>query len=131
MTLADFSLVRAALPNIIENLNFEYGRGVLHSIHAIIRCDTDAFQKFYDDGLDRDDEEQTTKTKYPELEKGFQKLIQKFDRYSPEGKQKMVDSIEPVIKQLEKEQGEGCSEVVIEVIEEMKIFFEQRLAATL
>ncbi len=57
MTLADFSLVRAALPNIIENLNFEYGRGVLHSIHAIIQFETDAFQKFYDEGLDKDTED--------------------------------------------------------------------------
>jgi flagellar biosynthesis/type III secretory pathway protein FliH len=131
MTLADFSLVRAALPNIIENLNFEYGRGVLHSIHAIIRYDTDAFQKFYDDGLDRDDEEQTTKPKYPELEKNFQQLIQKFDRFSPEGKQKMIDSFGRVRQQLKAESGEDLSEVVEETIEEVKSFFEQRLAATL
>jgi hypothetical protein len=55
--LSDFSLVRAALPNIIENLNFEYGRGVIHAIHAIIQFNTDAFQKFYDDRLDQDTED--------------------------------------------------------------------------
>ncbi len=57
MYLSDFSLVRAALPNIIEKLNFEYGRGVLHSIHAIIQFNTDAFKKFYEDGLDKDMED--------------------------------------------------------------------------
>ncbi len=57
LPLSDFSLVRAALPNIIENLNFEYGRGVIHSIHAIIQYNTDAFQKFYDDRLDQDTED--------------------------------------------------------------------------
>ncbi len=53
LPLADFSLVRVAFPNIIENLNKDYGRGVLHSIHAIIQFNTDAFQKFYDDRLDQ------------------------------------------------------------------------------
>ncbi|MDQ3713443.1 MAG: hypothetical protein M3388_14645 [Acidobacteriota bacterium] len=53
MCLNDFSLVRAALPNIIEKLGDDYGRGVLHSIHAIIQFNTDAFQKFYDDRLDQ------------------------------------------------------------------------------
>jgi hypothetical protein len=57
MPLNDFSLVREALPNIIKKLNDDYGRGILHSIHAIIRFDTDAFQKFYDDRLDQDDED--------------------------------------------------------------------------
>ncbi len=57
MCLTDFSLVRAALPNIIENLGDEYGRGVYHSIHAIIQYNTDAFHKFYDDGLDKDMED--------------------------------------------------------------------------
>lgn len=57
LPLSDFSLVRAALPNIIENLNFEYGRGVIHSIHAIIQYNTDAFQKFYDGRLDQDTED--------------------------------------------------------------------------
>lgn len=46
-----------ALPGIIENLDFEYGRGVLHSIHAIIQHNTDAFKKFYEDGLDKDMED--------------------------------------------------------------------------
>jgi hypothetical protein len=73
----------------------------------------------------------TTKPKYPELEKGFQKLIQKFDRYSPEGKQKMIDSFGRVRQQLKAESGEDLSEVVEETIEEMKIFFKQRLAAAL
>lgn len=54
MTLNDFSLVRDALPNIIENLGFDYGRGVIHSIHSIIQFNTDAFQKFYDERLDQD-----------------------------------------------------------------------------
>jgi hypothetical protein len=57
LPLSDFSLVRAALPNIIENLDFEYGRGVLHAIHAIVQYNTDAFQKFYDDRLDHDTED--------------------------------------------------------------------------
>ena len=57
MCLNDFSLVRSALPNIIEKLSFEYGRGVLHSIHAIIQFNTDAFQKFYEDKLDQDTED--------------------------------------------------------------------------
>jgi hypothetical protein len=52
LPLSDFSLVRAALPNIIENLPQDYGRGVLHSIHAIILHNTDAFQRFYDQRLD-------------------------------------------------------------------------------
>ncbi len=54
MSLNDFSLVRAALPNIIENLGDDYGRGVLHSIHAIIQFNTDAFRKFHDQRLDQD-----------------------------------------------------------------------------
>ena len=57
MCLNDFSLVRAALPNIIEKLGDDYGRGFLHAIHAIVQYNTDAFQKFYDDGLDQDDED--------------------------------------------------------------------------
>jgi hypothetical protein len=57
MCLNDFSLVRAALPNIIEKLGNDYGRGFLHAIHAIIQYNTDAFQKFYDDGLDKDTED--------------------------------------------------------------------------
>jgi hypothetical protein len=57
MCLNDFSLVRAALPNIIEKLGEGYGRGFLHAIHAVIQYNTDAFQKFYDDGLDKDDED--------------------------------------------------------------------------
>jgi hypothetical protein len=57
MYLSDFSLVRAALPNFIENLGDGYGRGVLHSIHAIIQYNTDAFKKFYDDRLDQDTED--------------------------------------------------------------------------
>lgn len=57
LPLSDFSLVRAALPNIIENLDFEYGRGVIHAIHAIIQYNTGASQKFYDDRLDQDAED--------------------------------------------------------------------------
>lgn len=57
MCLNDFSLVRLALPNIIEKLGDDYGRGFLHAIHAIIQYNTDAFQKFYDDRLDQDTED--------------------------------------------------------------------------
>jgi hypothetical protein len=57
MCLNDFSLVRSALPNIIEKLGDAYGRGFLHAIHAIIQYNTDAFQKFYDDRLDEDMED--------------------------------------------------------------------------
>lgn len=57
MCLNDFSLVRAALPNIIEKLGDDYGRGYLHAIHAIVQYNTDAFRKFYDDGLDKDTED--------------------------------------------------------------------------
>jgi hypothetical protein len=53
----DFSRVRATLPKVIENLGVDYGRGFLHSIHAIIQFNTDAFQKFYDDKLDQDTED--------------------------------------------------------------------------
>ncbi len=75
---------------------------------------------------------QTTKpNRYPKLEKHFQRLIQKFDRLSPEGKQKMIDSFGRVRQQLRAESDEDLSDVVEETIEEMKSFFEQRLAATL
>jgi hypothetical protein len=57
MCLNDFSLVRAALPNIIEKLGDDYGRGFLHAIHAIVQHNTDAFQKFYDARLDQDTED--------------------------------------------------------------------------
>jgi hypothetical protein len=57
LPLADFSLVRSAFPNIIENLDFEYGRGVLHSIHAIVQYDTNAFKEFYEQRLDQDMED--------------------------------------------------------------------------
>ncbi len=57
MCLNDFSLVRAALPNIIEKLGDDYGHGFLHAIHAIVQYNTDAFQKFYDDRLDQDTED--------------------------------------------------------------------------
>lgn len=40
------------LPGIIENLDFDYGRGVLHSIHAIVQYDTTAFKDFYEQKLD-------------------------------------------------------------------------------
>ncbi len=53
----DFSRVRATLPKVIEKLGNDYGRGFLHAIHAIIQYNTDAFQKFYDDGLDKDTED--------------------------------------------------------------------------
>ncbi len=75
---------------------------------------------------------QTTKpNRYPELEKHFQRLIQKFDRLSPEGKQKMIDSFGRVKKQMRAKSDEDLSDVVEETIEEMKMYFEQRLAATL
>lgn len=54
LPLGDMSLVRAAFPNIIENLNYDYGRGVYHSIHTILIHNTNAFQKFFDDKLDQD-----------------------------------------------------------------------------
>ncbi len=57
MCLNDFSFVRAALPNIIEKLGDDYGRGFLHAIHAIVQYNTDAFQKFYDERLDQDTED--------------------------------------------------------------------------
>jgi hypothetical protein len=53
----DFSRVRATFPNIIEKLGDDYGRGVLHSIHAIIQYNTDAFEKFYEGGFDQDTED--------------------------------------------------------------------------
>ncbi len=53
----DFSRVRATLPKVIEKLGDDYGRGFLHAIHAIVQYNTDAFRKFYDDGLDKDDED--------------------------------------------------------------------------
>ncbi len=56
MTINDFSLIRAEFPRIIENLNEDYGRGFLHSVAAIIRYDTDAFQSFYDERLDENAE---------------------------------------------------------------------------
>ncbi len=56
MMLTDFSLVRAAFPNIIENLNEDYGRGVYHSIHAILQFNTDAFKDFYEQRLDEENE---------------------------------------------------------------------------
>ncbi len=54
LPLGDMSLVRAAFPNIIENLNYDYGRGVYHSIHTILIHNTTAFQEFYEDKLDQD-----------------------------------------------------------------------------
>ncbi len=53
----DFSRVRATFPSIIENLGDDYGRGVLHSIHAIVQYDTDAFKEFYEQRLDQDMED--------------------------------------------------------------------------
>ncbi len=55
LTLGDFNLVRVALPNIIDALGEDYGKGYLHSISAILRYDTDAVQEFYDKNLDRKD----------------------------------------------------------------------------
>jgi hypothetical protein len=57
MCLSDFTLVRAALPNIIKKLGADYGRGYLHAISAIIEHNTDAFQKFHDEKLDQDAED--------------------------------------------------------------------------
>ena len=57
--LSDFDLVESALPNIIENLSDDYGRGFLHSIHAIIQHDTTAFRDFYERRLDEKTEVQT------------------------------------------------------------------------
>lgn len=56
LTLGDFSLVREALPNIINAFGGEYGAGVLHSIAAILRYDTDAFDNYYKQGFDRKDD---------------------------------------------------------------------------
>lgn len=52
LPLSDLSLIRTAFPNIIKALPVDYGRGVCHSIHSILRFDTDAFQEFYDKRLD-------------------------------------------------------------------------------
>ncbi len=71
LPLADFSLVRAALPNIIENLNKDYERGVYHSLHAILQFDTSAFKEFYDQRLN---EESETKPKTQD------EIIAEFDR---------------------------------------------------
>jgi hypothetical protein len=53
----DFSRVRATFPSIIEKLGDDYGRGVLHSIHAIVQYDTNAFKEFYEQRLDQDTED--------------------------------------------------------------------------
>lgn len=44
----DMSLIREALPNIIENLNLDYGRGYLHAIGAILRHDTNVYETYLD-----------------------------------------------------------------------------------
>lgn len=51
-TISDFSLIGESLLNVIEKLPVAYGRGFLHSIAAIIRHNTPAFQEFYDKRLD-------------------------------------------------------------------------------
>ncbi len=58
----DSVLLSKALPGIIENLNFDYGRGVLHSIHAILIHDTKAFREFYDKRMDEKPEKSATET---------------------------------------------------------------------
>ena len=57
MRITDFSLVRAALPNVFDSMEERYALGWFHAIHSIIRFDTDAFQKFYDEGLHQDIED--------------------------------------------------------------------------
>lgn len=52
LPLSDMTLIRAAFPNIIKALPKDYGRGIYHSIHSILRFDTTAFQEFYDQRLD-------------------------------------------------------------------------------
>ncbi|MDQ3063881.1 MAG: hypothetical protein M3R14_13625 [Acidobacteriota bacterium] len=59
MALTDFTLVRAALPNIIEKLGEDYGRGFLHALHAVIQYDTDAFKDFYEQRLDEESKDET------------------------------------------------------------------------
>ncbi len=49
-------------PQIIEGLNLDYGRGVLHSIHAILIHDTKAFREFYDKRMDEKPEKSATET---------------------------------------------------------------------
>ncbi len=57
MRITDFSLVRAALPNVFGNLEERYALGWFHAIDSIIRYDTDAFQRFFDERLDEDMED--------------------------------------------------------------------------
>ncbi len=56
MRLMDFSLVRAALPNIIDNLGDDYATGFMHSISSIIEYETSAFRKFYEKRMDEQPE---------------------------------------------------------------------------
>ena len=58
LPLADCSLIRSAFPNIIEALPKDYGRGIYHSLHAILTHDTAAFRDFYEQRLDEKPEKQ-------------------------------------------------------------------------
>ena len=52
LPLSDFTLIREAFPKIIEALPKDYGRGIYHSLHAILIQDTAAFKDFYEQRLD-------------------------------------------------------------------------------
>jgi len=57
MRLMDFSLVRAALPNIINSLDNDYATGFMHSIRSILEYETDSFQRFHEAKMDEQPEE--------------------------------------------------------------------------
>ncbi len=48
LPLADLTLIRAAFPNIMENLDWNYGKGYLHSIAAILAYDTKVEETYLD-----------------------------------------------------------------------------------
>ena len=56
LPLGDISLIRSAFPKIIEALPVDYGRGIYHSLHAILTHDTAAFRDFYDQRMDEEKE---------------------------------------------------------------------------
>ncbi len=49
-------------PQIIEGLNLDYGRGIYHSLHAILTHDTAAFRDFYDKRMDEKPDKPATET---------------------------------------------------------------------
>ncbi len=69
LPLGDMSLVRSAFPKIIEALPKDYGRGVYHSLHAILMQDTAAFRDFYDQKLDEESETETFEQRLERLER--------------------------------------------------------------